>query len=35
MTKETRESIIDYLCISALAAGLGLTIINIVKVVRS
>ena len=35
MTSETRSACIDYLCIGALAASLGLTIINIVKAVKS
>lgn len=35
MKPETRSACVDYLCIGALAASLGLTIINIVKAVRS
>ncbi len=35
MKSETRSACIDYLCIGALAASLGLTIINIIKTVRS
>lgn len=35
MNRETREAVIDYLCIGTLAASLVVTIFNIVKAVKS